>query len=177
MIIKIFTNLAIILALGMIQISFLSTWPKPISLFNLILILIIFLTLISRYQQGLWLAFGGGLFLDLFSFKIFGLTTLSLILTIILINFLFHNFFTNYSFYSLTILGVIGTLGYNLIVLITKSILIFFGVEALPLFSGSMFLQYLVWQLFLNLVILYVIFFIFLFFHSRLKVNISAHEI
>jgi len=64
---KIIINFIAIITLGMIQVSFLTTWPKPVSNLNLILSLVIFLILISRYQQGLWWALGGGLFLEIFS--------------------------------------------------------------------------------------------------------------
>lgn len=168
--ISLFINFIAIVFLGIIQVSFLTTWPQPVSNLNLILSLVIFLTISSYFRQGLWWAFFGGLFLELFSFKIFGLTTLGLLLTAIIINFLFNNFFTNYSFYSLTILGLIGTLSYNLLTFLGGMVFNLFGLDGLAL-KAATFFHYLTWQLILNLVILYVIFFTVHFLKSKLRIN------
>jgi hypothetical protein len=58
---------------------------------NFILSLLIFLTVIVNYQKGLWWALGTGLFSELYSNSFFGIIALSLLATVILINFLFNN--------------------------------------------------------------------------------------
>lgn len=167
MIINFLANLFFLLGLGILQVSFLSTWPAPVSSFNLILTLAIFTAVIINYDKGLYWALGGGLFLELYTHLFFGLTTLSLILTVILINVLFSNFFTNRSFYSLMILGLIGSLTYNLSVLLFQLLLAAFKLSAEPIFFDFKF-QF-VWQPFFSLVILAVIFFTFFTFTGRIK--------
>ncbi|OGY45967.1 MAG: hypothetical protein A2663_04590 [Candidatus Buchananbacteria bacterium RIFCSPHIGHO2_01_FULL_46_12] len=167
MIINFLINLLFLLCLGIVQVSFLSTWPSPVSSLNLILTLAIFITVIIDYDQGLYWALGGGLFLELYTHLFFGITTLSLILAMILINVLFSNFFTNRSFYSLMILGLIASLTYNLLVLLFQFLLVLFKLSAEPIFFDFKF-QF-VWQPFFNLVILAVIFFTFFTFTGRLK--------
>ncbi len=171
---KFFLNLLTVLILGIIQVSFLTTWPEPINGLNLILSLAIFLTIISRYRQALWLAVGGGLFLELFSFKIFGLTVLSLFLTVVIINFLFTNFFANYSFFSLTVLGVIGNLSNILLIIIGNALMNFLGFEAVVSIFSINFFHLIFWQTLLNLLILYLIFFVFHFLNMKLKINLPT---
>lgn len=160
-------NLISVIFLGIAQISFLATWPLPISNLNLILSLIIFLAVIIDYHKGLWWALGGGLFLELYSGSVFGLTTLSLLLTVIGINFLFNNFFTNRSFYSLMILGFIATFIYNLSWLGFHFILALVGVNLSLV--GINFVSQFVWQPILNLLILAIIFTAYYFSTGRLR--------
>lgn len=149
------------------QVSFLTTWPQPVSSINLILSLIIFIAVIVSYEKGLWLAFMGGALLELYSGMFFGIATLSLILTVMAINFLFTNFFTNRSLYSLVILGFIGTTGYNLIVMLLMFLFSIFGGRV-NLFNYN-FWDYFFWQPLLNLLILSVIFFAYYISSGRLK--------
>lgn len=160
-------NIFSIIALGVIQVSFLTTWPKPVSSLNIILSLVIFFAIILNYKKSLWYAFGAGLFVELFSGYGFGITTLALILTVIIINFLFNNFFTNRSFYSLMILGFIATIIYNLLISITLFSLSIVG-QSITGFEFSFFTQYL-WQPFFNLVVLSIIFITYYFSTGKLK--------
>lgn len=165
--ISILLNIFSIIALGVIQVSFLTTWPKPVSSLNIILSLVIFFAVILNYKKGLWYAFGVGLFIELFSGYIFGVTTLALILTVVAINWLFNNFFTNRSFYSLMILGFIATIIYNLLVTITLFILTLAGFSIYG-FEFSFFANYL-WQPFFNLIVLAIIFITYYFSTGKLK--------
>jgi hypothetical protein len=165
--INILINAIFLIALGIVQVSFLSTWPIPISSLNLILISVIFLTVIINYQRGLWWALGGGLFLELYSGLAFGLTTLGLLIMVIIINFLFNNFFTNRSFYSLMILGLIGTVSYNLIILTLSLIGLLFGLTNFWLSFD--FSSQFIWQPIFNLIILAIIFFTYYISTGRLK--------
>jgi len=165
--INVFINLISIIILGIIQVSFLAAWVPPVSSLNLILSLVIFLSVIMNYQKGLWWALGGGLFLELYAGSLFGFTTLSLILVVIGVNFLFNNFFTNRSLYSLLILGFIGTAAYNLIILFFNLLLIAFGLLESSL-EFSFWFQFF-WQPIFNLLILFIIFFAYYISTGRLK--------
>lgn len=170
--INFFVNLLAVIILVIIQISFLTTWLFPINSLNLILSLLIFLTIIINYEKALVWALGSGLFLEMFTVLPFGLTTMSLILTVISINFLFNNFFTNRSFYSLMILGLFGTLIYNLLIFLFNILLIIFGFN---LFVSDFLINF-VWQPILNLVILAVIFFTYYISTKRLRSIFLFHS-
>lgn len=154
--INILINIVSLIILGIIQVSFLATWVVPVSSLNLILSLVIFLTVIINYQKGLWLALGGGIFLELYAGSLFGITTLSLLLTVMGINLLFNNFFTNRSLYSLLILGFLGTAIYNSIILLLNLLIIILGFSVSAL-EFSFWFQFF-WQGVFNLLILFIIF-------------------
>lgn len=156
-----------LIIIGILQVSFLTTWPWPINSLNLILSLTIFLTVIINYRRGLFFALGGGLFLELYSSLPFGITTLSLIFTVIMINLLFNNFFTNRSFYSLLFLGLISTFIYNLAILGFDFLGLIFGIS--DYFFGFNFWTSFFWQPILNLLILAIIFFTYNISTGRLK--------
>ncbi len=160
-------NLLLIILSVIVQISFLTTWPVPISSLNLILILVIFLTVIIDYHRGLWWALGSGLLLELYIGSLFGITALSLMLMVIIINFLFNNFFTNRSFYSLMILGFIGTISYNLLMFGFNFLALIFGANLL-MFSFDFWFWFF-WQPALNLLILAIIFFTYYVSTGKLK--------
>lgn len=165
-------NFLAVIILVIIQVSFLTTWLFPVSSLNLILSLLIFLTIIVNYHKALLWALGCGLFLEIYTVLPFGVTTISLILVVISINFLFNNFFTNRSFYSLIILGITGTLIYNLLVFTLNFLLIIFGFDP---FMPDLLINF-VWQPILNLIILTVIFFTYYISTKRLKSIFLFHH-
>lgn len=117
----------IIILFSLFQTSFIAALPWPFDYFNLTLSILIFVAVILSYRQALWFALFSGLILDLFSSLYFGTLTASLLLTAIILDALFKNFFTNRSFYSLVILGLIGNAIYNLFLLIANFVFFIFG--------------------------------------------------
>lgn len=172
--IKILTNIIILIALGITQVSFLSTWLFPVDSLNLILSLIIFVTVIISYEKGLWWAFGLGIFLELYSALPFGIISLSLFFVVILINFLFSHIFTNRSFYSLLILGLIGTIFYNSVMFLFYLILLITDFNV-SFFNFNFWLDF-IWQPILNVIILSVVFFTCYISTNRLKIFISHSD-
>lgn len=160
------TTLGVIL-IGIVQVSFLTTWPSPVSSLNILLTLVIFLAVIINYHQSLIWAFGGGLFLELYSGQQFGVTSISLMLTVIIVNLLFTNVFTNRSYYSLMILGYLGTVAYGLIGIIAA--LLIFQASVRDIVSMTSLIFTFVWQPIFNLIILTIIFFSFYLSTGRLK--------
>jgi rod shape-determining protein MreD len=168
--IKFFLNLILLFFYILLQISLLPSLGYPLNNLNLILSIIIFFIVIVNYKTGLWLAFGGGLILELFSIFPFGVITLSIVITAILVNSFFDNFFTNRSFYSLIILGLIGTFIYNFLLFFVNSIIYFINPERnfFDLLNVHYFYN-LSWQIILNLAVLSLIFLILNFINRKLK--------
>lgn len=164
---KIISNFLSIVFLVIIQVSFLSTWPQPVSSINLVLCVVVFLSVMVNFSQGLWFALGCGLLLELFTGSLFGLTVSSLLVTAMAIDFLFNNFFTNKSFYSLLFLGIIGTVGYNIIYLVFSFLVSIFGVTVD--LTHIAFWNYFFWQPFFNLLVIGLIYGAYYFSSGRLK--------
>jgi len=167
---KILGNASLIILFSLLQISFFTILPWPFNYFNLILSVVFFITIILNYGMGLWFAVSAGLILDLFSFLNFGTLTISLLLTVIAVNFLFDNFFTNKSLYSLIILGFLGNLVYIIILLVFNFAYFIFGINnnLNKFFTLSNFYG-LLWQFFFNILLLSALFLIFNFLSKKLK--------
>ena len=150
-----------------IQISFLPTF-ESLSYLNLILCIAI---LLLFYQSNFLLYFViiSGIILDIYSILPFSIITIGLIATIFLLNLLFKNLFTNRSLYSLLLLGLIGTITYNLI----SNILIYLTyllklTEYYPEINKLFFLN-LTYQIIANLVFLSLIWFLSNLFKHKLQ--------
>jgi hypothetical protein len=158
---KLFFSFLALVAVVMIQVSFLSTWSMPVKAFNLTVSLVLFLTIIGYYRQALWWAFGAGVLLELFSFGLFGLAVVSLLLTVIFAHFLAVHIFTNRSVYSLIGIGISGSFFYNVLILV--------GTWSMTLLLPNPWyravdaygLSFMLWQVGLNTLILLIIFFVY----------------
>jgi rod shape-determining protein MreD len=149
-----------------LQISFFPLLNYPANNLNIVLTVVIFITVILSYRLGFFWAVLSGIIIDLYSINSFGIVTLALVATVLGINILFDNFFTNRSFYSLLILGLIGTVLYNFIILILKFIFYFLKINNLSPSLNHFWFYDFFWQMILNLVLISVI---FLFFNSLSK--------
>jgi hypothetical protein len=100
---------------------------------NLILVVLAVLINLNDFKLLLVFAIGTGLLLDVYSALPFGIITLTLFFTAVLCQFLFLNFFTNFSFYSLASLSVIAVLIYHLLLSAIVFFLYFIGLsDVLP---------------------------------------------
>ena len=113
MIRKIFLFL-IVIFLALWQISFFSEFYAIKNYCNFILIGTVLITTVINYKNGLVFALLAGLILDSYSAYNFGLLTVSLLLPVIIINYLFRKLLARKSIYSLALLMTISTLAYNL---------------------------------------------------------------
>lgn len=167
--IKIITNILIIIILLIVQISFLHTWPISLLSLNLVLAYIIFTTVIINYGRGIVLGVIAGFILDIYSLKPFGAFSISIVLTVILVNILFNQFFTNRSYYSLVTLGVIGTFFYYILLRAIENFYFWLRPLSLdPLFSLNNFSD-VGWQIISTTIMSVILFFIFNFISRRAK--------
>ncbi len=110
---KILLNSILILILALVQTGFISGLPSWFGNFNLSLIILLFILVMGGLNLSLWWVIGTGTLLDIFSFEPFGTHLFSLVLTIVIVNFLLVHFFTNRSLYSFLALTFFGSLFYE----------------------------------------------------------------
>lgn len=105
-----------VLALGLVlfQFSVLNSWPGFWGRLNLILLAAIWLLIFYNLKTAGYFSLALGLIMDIFSFYPFGLYSLSLILVLLLANFIWQNLLTNRSIYSFLSLGFIMVFFYHL---------------------------------------------------------------
>lgn len=96
---------------------------------NLVLIALVFLVNLEKFDFVAWFAVGAGLLSDVYSATPFGIMSLSLFFTAVICFVLFNNFFTNYSFYSIMILGLIAIISYHFLFFLFSASLFFFGLS------------------------------------------------
>ena len=107
----------------MAQIAFISGLPGWFNNLNLLLVVLLFILGFVSLDLALYWALGAGLVLELFSFLPFGAYLVSLVLTVVVANFLLNYFFTNRSLYSFLALAALATAIYELIIYVTVFIL------------------------------------------------------
>lgn len=161
------TNFIFAFIVVLVQVSFLTTWPVPISSLNIVLCLAFFLTVIFSYKKGLTFATYTGLILELYSALPFGTTILSLLISVMVVNILYNNFFTNRSLYSLVILGFLGTIVHNLFSLLLSTLFLLSGFKLSFVFYDFKMIYF--WEPMMNVLILTIIFFTYYFSSGRLK--------
>jgi len=109
-------------SLALIQFSLISAWPGIFRQINLGLISLIFTLFFFGQRSALWLALILGFWLDLISFKFFGLYLISLVATVLGAQWILKDWLTNRSLYSFLLLILMATLAYNFLVVILFSI-------------------------------------------------------
>lgn len=96
---------------------------------NLALVILIILVNLADFSQVAIFSVITGLLLDIYSGLPFGVMALALFLTGVILEILFLNFFTNFSFYSALLLSLIAVLIYNLVFLGVIWLIYFFGLS------------------------------------------------
>lgn len=165
---KNFLNIFFIILILILQISFFSSFVY-LSSFNLILCFLIFYCVIISYEKSLFLAAIFGMLLNIFTSHSFGIILFSFVLTLLLVNFLFHALFTNKSLYTLVALNTIGTISFNLLIIIFNYLAYFMKLTNLNIIIDSDYLIRIVIQIVSGIVFLSLLFFIYSSISKKLK--------
>jgi len=168
-IIKFSGGFLLLLLLIFFQLSFIDNLATPWSYCNFIFILIFFTVLLINYQLGFWLTMVSGLFLEIYSPLIFGAIFISLVLTVIIVNFLFNLFFPNRSLYSLLILSAGGTICFHFFNFLYLNLAYWLNFSSLRIIFSKDYFFTISWQLFFTLIILVVVFLLLQLFTKRFK--------
>jgi len=155
---KFFFNALLIFFLVILQISFLSNWGY-LNRLNLILCLVIYLS-VKNYHLALLWAVCGGFFLELFSIQPAGIFVFSFLVISAAINFLTKKFFSQYSFFSILILGLFGIVFYNISLLAANKFFYFIKIIDFNFILGRNYFIGLLWQSAINLIFISILFFI-----------------
>lgn len=111
---KILGFIFLALLLFLIQFSLINSWSGFWARFDLILFFIIWLFIFRDFKTSILFSFIIGIIIDIFSFYPFGFYTFSFLLTLVVANFVWQNFFTNRSIYSFLAVSLFITIFYNL---------------------------------------------------------------
>lgn len=89
--------------------------PYPFREINVIFLFLLWNVVFRDKQNYLWLGFALSLVTELFTSLPFGVTTFSVIVSILIVQRIFQVIFTNYSWYSIFLLAIIGIIFLKLI--------------------------------------------------------------
>ncbi len=111
---KFFKLLLLAAVFFIIQLSFANSLTGFFSGINFVLLYLIYVFIFYDLKTSLIVGLFSGFLLDLFSFYFFGVYSVSIIITIFIVNFLLLNLFTNKSIYSFLALGLFFSIFYYL---------------------------------------------------------------
>lgn len=135
---------------------------------QLAFLILLFLLLTLRLSTVLWTGLILGLAMELYTVTPFGLLTSALLLSLILIHWLFAYFFTNRSLPALLMMGAAGTLIFRILFLIFNILATVKSAFGLSFDWRDYFLVTL-WETATNTLLLLIIFTIAKRFNKRLK--------
>lgn len=136
------------------QVSFLYEFNFLKEHLNLVLVFAVLLIVISSYKIGFIFALLAGLVLDLYSPFNFGIFTVALLITTFVINILFRKLITQKSFYSLSIVVIVGTIVYNLIIWFVINLFYWLNWNFLTINFNFSFIYQIFGQVLLHLLII-----------------------
>ncbi|MFH0856924.1 MAG: hypothetical protein V1860_03435 [bacterium] len=161
-------NIILIIFAALFQISFLNNQIIFLGGFNLILILLIFISLLN-YEYGLYFILLSALVLELYSPYPAGLLFFSYFITFLAIIWMFRNFFTNKSLYSLIVIGFIGTLCYNILFYVSNEAFFLLNMNYFSIKLDGRYFINLSFQLIFNLMWLAILFIFFRIINKKMR--------
>lgn len=114
------------------QWSFIQALPVFFGHFNLVLIVLVFTIFFFDFRSAVFVALTSGLWLDILGFNFFGLYLMTILVTVMVAEWLLGSWLTNRSLYSFVVLFLLATLIYNFL---ASSLLNFSDLD-----SGGVFL-------------------------------------
>lgn len=166
---KIFLFIFVVLFLLLVQFSFLVNFHSLIARLNLLLLVLVILVSLVDFSWSLALVLFGGLLMDIYSNLPFGVFSLTILVTAVVLEALLLNFFTNRSLYSFVFLGLSAVFAYNGIFLSLVGLLYLVGLTDF-LFNANLF-AVILFELLSNSIILVLFFIIIDNLSNRFKTN------
>ncbi len=154
MYLKIIINLLLLIIISIIQLSFINGLPSYFTGINIVIIAMVFIVGLNRFDIWFWWAFGFGLFFDFYAFLPFGFHLFVFPLINIVISFFLVNYLTDRSFYSFVILLFLFLFFYKISLFFLYYFLYFFNFEIIFSFS---FYDFLI-SCFVNFILIAIIY-------------------
>lgn len=161
-------GLLVIFAVSIVffQLSIINFWPNPWQQINLLVPILVFIFLLTGRSLALVFAIASGWLLDIFSFYIFGLNLLSLIIIVFLINWWWRQWLTKHSVYSFIALVLVANLVKSLFF---YSLLFLLSDNYRHLWQAQAFWRDLAWEALASMILAVFLFYIALALDRRLK--------
>jgi len=150
--------LLILIFLALWQISFFSEFYTVKNYCNFVLVGTVLIATIINYKNGLIFALLAGLILDSYSAYNFGVITVSLLLPVIIINYLFRKLLARKSIYSLALLMVISTLVYHFTLGLLTNLLYWFNWDPLTIIIDKAYLLSVFIQVIVHVILISVVY-------------------
>lgn len=152
--------LMIVFFLFLLQVSFFA--PSEFWQINFQLVFLFLLILLLISNQSLFFTLNwaiiAGLLLDLFSQFMFGTYIITFCISLTAVYLIFKKFLTNRSYYSLTLLVLIGTIIFNLILFITTNFFLAVNLTTFNITFNFQFITYILWQSLINIIVAIIAF-------------------
>jgi rod shape-determining protein MreD len=126
---KIIINISAILFVAMCQIAFVAGLPDIFNRINIAVIVLVFILSFSNLRLALYWALLLGIVIDVYSFFVFGTYLLLFLIVTLCAYFLFINFFTNRSLYSLVALSILSSILFKLLLFFSSFLVYSFGLK------------------------------------------------
>lgn len=177
---KLIINVVLAAIAIIIQIGLISALPGLFKEINILLILLVFILSLGGFRLAFWWALGAGIVINIYYFIPFGIVIISIMVAIIVTNFLLTNFFTNRSLYSFLFLTLIALVTYKIILFIITWLYLLIRPSELGFIVGRNYLLNEFMAIAINLGIVVIVFYfinmvtkslkpVFLFKRSQLK--------
>lgn len=166
---KIILHIILALVLSLIQITFVRTLFEQVGYFNLVLLAMVFVLVLSGFEKTLIWAVTAGFIHDIYSFLPFGFFMACFLLTVLGAEFLLKNFFTDKSLYSFLALGVSTLLLFE-VLFYSGVYLWYWHIGGVPIFLATReFWTHLLRGIILNSAAVFLCFYFFNFVSDRLN--------
>ena len=149
---KIFIYGLAIALVAVLDATVVSTLPFGLYRLHLLPLALVFVVLLSNLRVAAWWALLGGLVLELFSFRFFGMYLMLSWISLGVIALLFEKVMTNRSLYSVALVSALVTFVYDILFLVADY------VNGVVLQSFANLLLSLMWSLIINVVAAIIIF-------------------
>lgn len=153
--IKYLYSFVIAAVLVFIQVSILSVFNITYNL-NLLLVFLIFTTIIFGLKRSIIFAVFIGLLINIYSFLPFTTIFIIYLIIIMLINYLYKNVFTNFSYFSSLILAVVGTVGYSLLTAVFAYFFYIINLTNIYIIIDYNYIKNIIAAIILNLILISV---------------------
>ncbi len=156
------------IAIFVLQRGLIDAWPYAYNHINLVLISLIAFLFLLELKKTLIFGLFLGILLDVFSFNFFGVSIVTIFLTLLFSGFMLDNWLTHRSAYSFLALSFFATIFYNIVFYFLIYVTRFLDNNSFFLWSGNFWFG-LFWELLWNSIIIFAFFVVTNLTSNRLK--------